>query len=192
MSKESAKHAAEQLAHDKRDERAEEKREDLAQDKQDQEREQRADDKREHEQQLANEQLEQAPAKPKDAPVAKEKATQSPAIRDWPESPEAPHASRVDVAKGDFIVHVVGIGGREPHRGGWFKADSAVRVSAKVNILAVALEPFGYDPEEGALYHTVKNRPYKVFYTDPDKPQVVNAKIHEKVGDRRLNRVDLD
>lgn len=128
------------------------------------------------------------PAKAKDAPVVK----QDPRIlhgRDWPEPVPS---SRVEVAKGDFIVHVVGIGGREPHRGGWFKADSAVRVSAKVNILAVALEPFGYDPEEGALYHTVKNRPYKVFYTDPDKPQVVNAKIHEKVGDRRLNRVDLD
>lgn len=79
------------------------------------------------------------------------------------------------VEKGEFIAYDCMLAAGTNVQGGWIKAPngSETKVTARLNRVSIAMEPFSYDPKFGCPYHQVKHQPYKVFFTDPERDQVV-------------------
>jgi hypothetical protein len=85
----------------------------------------------------------------------------------------------IQVQKGDFICYNTLLGAGTSIQGGWVKCSQDQAVSPTTTQVGIARGPFQYDEEYGAPYHhVVMNRkvcvqPYRVYYKDPNRDQVV-------------------
>jgi len=96
------------------------------------------------------------------------------AIKQGGVSGRVQRGDNVTVKRGDFLIYKAKQGGVDLIQGGWFKCQKDDKVSRDLPTMAVSNKGFIYDSEVGMPYHQVDMKSYKVFWKDPDKPQVVS------------------
>lgn len=81
----------------------------------------------------------------------------------------------VKVKRGDPIMLDVRTGRGGIVRGGWFKCNLDQKVSRDIPLVGIANEPFEYDAGVGAVQHSVKYKPYRRYFKDPERNQLVSG-----------------
>lgn len=92
----------------------------------------------------------------------------------------------IRVNKGDFIAYDTRLGKGTHIQGGWVKCTRDQEVSEAVTMVAIARGSFQYDKAYGLPYHQalakdIGIQPYKKFWADPERPQVVGPPFLQEV-----------